>query len=223
MNDRYDELIKNFSAQEVQTTEDLIQCLQGSPTADVFRRMLLLFLRGHYSSSANYMGFDQLNCFVWNPDSKLSKLEVEFTHRPDDRRPDNYPGVFVGFAETTFNQIGMGNYIGSSQDLSGTHHGKEAVADYEIFHVAKRASDAYDLAELTAHVLLAMGPVLARNGKATGFEVMGMRRPVEKKPQPKQYYTVVIPIQIRYIIAVTRTLESHRIRMISQSLDAISS
>ena len=218
MNDRRDELLKDFLAHEVETTEELLHCLAGPPTADSFRRMLLLFLRGHYSSAENYMGFDHLNCFVWHPDEKQSKMAVEFTHNPDDRKPDNYPGVFVGFAESNFQKVAIGNFAGNSQDLAGTDNSKEAVADYEIFHVAKKPTDAYDLAELTARVLLAMGPVMARNGRATGFEVLGMRKPVEKKPAPTNQYTVAIPARISYTMAVTRNLESHRVRMISQYL-----
>lgn len=218
MNDRQDEMLRDFLPHEVDTTEALLHCLAGPPTSDSFRRMLLLFLRGHYSSSDNYMGFDHLECFIWHPDEKQSKLAVEFTHNPDDRKPDNYPGVFVGFAESNFQKVAIGNFAGNSQDLAGTDNSKEAVADYEIFHVAKRPTDAYDLAELTARVLLAMGPVMAKNGRATGFEVMGMRKPVEKKPAPTNQYTVAIPVRISYTMAVTRNLESHRVRMISQYL-----
>lgn len=218
MSDHRDELLSEFTAHEVQTTEELLHCLSGPPTADSFRRMLLLFLRGHYSSADNYMGFDHLACYTWNPDEQQSKLKIEFTHDPDDRKADNYPGIFIGFAEGNFRQVAIGNYAGSTQDTAGTHNAKESVVDYEIFHVSKRPTDAYDLAELTARVLLAMGPVMARNGRATGFEVLGMRKPVEKKPAPKDQYSVAIPVRISYTMAVTRTLESHRVRRISQYL-----
>ena len=98
-----DELIEKFTAHEVETTESLLACLRGPATADSFRRLLLLFLRGHYASPANYMGFDHLACFVWSPDEKTSTLAVEFTHNEDDRKPGNYPGIFVGFAQADFN------------------------------------------------------------------------------------------------------------------------
>ena len=146
MNDRQSELLSEFSAHEIATTESLLHCLSGPPTADSFRRMLLLFLRGHYASSANYMSFDHLRCFVWHPDEKQSKLAVEFTHNTDDRKADNYPGVFIGFAESSFNKVGIGNHAGNTQDLAGSHVTKEAAADYDVHHVAKNASDAYDLA-----------------------------------------------------------------------------
>ena len=220
MNDRFDELRNQFSPHEVETTEELLRCLSGPPTADGFRRMLLLFLRGHYSSADNYMGFDDLNCYTWHPDEQQRKLEVEFTHNEEDRKPDSYPGVFVGFAETNFEKLGIGNYAGNTQDNAGTHHAKEAVANYEVHHVAKRSTDAHLLAELTSRVLLAMGPVMASSGGATGFEVMGFRTPRRKKPGVPLHYTVATPVQIKYTVAVTRTLESHRIRMISQRIAA---
>jgi hypothetical protein len=221
MTNRQSELLSDFLAHEVTTTEELLHCLAGPATADAFRRMLLLFLRGHYASSVNYMdGFKHLQCYVWNPDEKLSKLAIEFTHNSDDRKPDDYPGIYVGFGEASYEKVALGNHAGNTQDLSGSHVTKEAVVNYEVFHVAKRASDAYDLAEMTARVLLAMGPVMAKNGGATGFEVTGMRKPVEKKPSPKDQYTVAIPVRIAYSLAVTRTLESHRIRIISQILTA---
>ena len=59
---------------------------------------------------------------------------------------------------------------------------------------------------------------LARNGGATGFEVLGLRKPKEKKPSPENYYTVATPVQIKYTLAVSRTLESHRIRQITLEL-----
>jgi len=214
-----DELIEKFTKYEVELAEDLVHCLQGPPTAAMFRRMLLLFLRGHYSSSENYMGFDHLSCYTWATDKQTRKLEIEYTHNKDDRNPDAYPGIFVGFSAVDFSELGIGgNFAGNTQDLAGTHISKDSQANFSIFHVAKNPSDASDLAELTARALLAMGPVLAKNGGATGFEVMGMGVPREKKPSPKNHYTVATPIQINYTLAVTRSLESHRIRQIVQLL-----
>ena len=220
MNDNRDELIKSFSRHEVETTEDLIRCLKGPTTVNTFRRALLLFLRGHYSSPQNYMGFEDMSCYVWHPDKKERTLEVEFTHDDDDRDPDSYPGIYVGFGLLGLGQVGIGNYAGNTVDMSGTHQSKEAEVNLAIFHVGKRATDTYELAELTMRAMVAMGPVLAANGGATGFEVMGLRELSRKKPSPKTYYTVAMPVQIKYTLAVTRVMESHRIRRISQLLNA---
>lgn len=212
-----DELIAQFTKSEVETTEELLACLRGPVTTDSFRRLLLLFLRGHYSSADNYMGFDHLSCFTWSPE-KDSTLAVEFTHRDDDQKPGAYPGIYVGFSQTGFEKVAVGNHAGSTQDRAGRHVAKEAEVNFSISHVAKRASDAYDLAELTALALTAMAAPLARNAGATRFEVQGMAPPERKKPSPDNYYTVATAVQIHYTMAVTRTIESHRIRRIALML-----
>lgn len=213
-----DELIEKFTKHEVETAEEILKCLGGPATADKFRRMLLLFLRGHYSNADNYMGFDHLSCFVWTP-GEDSRLVIDFSHTADDRKPDNYPGIYVGFGAANFTKIAIGNKAGNSQDMATTMLSKESVVTYEISHVSKNASDAYDLAELTARALTAMGGPLSYNGGANGFEVLGLRIPKEKKPSPESYYEVATPVEIKYTLAVTRTLESHRIRMIVNEID----
>lgn len=215
-----DELIARFSKTEVETTEELLACVKGPVTSDLFRRLLLLFLRGHYSSGANYMGFDHLGCFTWDADETKRTLEVEYTHTDSDRKPDNYPGVYVGFGQADFNKIAQGNFAGHSHDLAGTDLSKESTANFEVSHVSKRASDAYDLAELTSRALTAMAEPLAMNAGAHSFEVLGMRKPKNKKPEPESYYIVATPVQIKYTLAVTRNIESHRIRMIALELDS---
>jgi hypothetical protein len=218
-----DELISDFTASEVETTRSLLECLHGPTTTDSFRRLLLLFLRGHYSSPRNYMGFDHLSCYVWSPSSADSTLTVEFTHKEDDQNPDNYPGVYVGFSQTDFNKVVVGNYAGGTQDRAGRHMTKEAVVNFSISHVAQKASDAYDLAELTAMALTAMAAPLASNAGALEFEVQGMSLPKRKKPSPDNYYTVAVAVQITYSMSVTRSIESHRIRRIALLLQSTTS
>jgi hypothetical protein len=214
-----DELIASFSKSEVETTEELLACLKGPVTTDAFRRLLLLFLRGHYASADNYSGFEHLKCFTWTPGSD-STLTVDFTHGENDQNPDAYPGIYVGFSNTRFEKIALGNFSGGTQDRSGRHHAKDSTASFEINHVASKASDAYDLAEMTSVVLTAMADPLARGAGATGFEVLGMAAPVRKKPSPDNYYRVATTVQITYTMNVTRSIESHRIRNIALLLQA---
>lgn len=216
-----DELIASFTPHEVETAEDILACVKRPPTADKFRRLLLLLLRGHYSSSANYMGFDHLACYEWHPDPKQRRLEIEFTHNGSDRKPDAYPGIYVGFSSVDIQRLGLGgDFAGNTQDMAGTHVARESVATIEIHHVAKNASDAYDLAEMSTRVLTALGHPLARNAGASGFSVLGFAPPKEKNPSPEVYYTVAMPVRISYTLAVTRSLESHRIQRIVQAVDA---
>jgi len=211
-----DELIDKFTRHEVETTEEMLGCLKGPVTAYNFRRMVLLFLRGHYSSSDNYMGFDHLHCYFWHPDEKLRRLMIEMTHNGSDRKPDAYPGIYVGFGKMDLETLGIGgNFAGNSRDLAGTMVSKESTLVLQISHVARNPQDAWDLAELTGRALQAMGSPLARNAGATGFEVMGLQTPESKKPTPEDYYTVATAVQIKYTQGVIRSLESHRVRQIT--------
>jgi len=215
-----DQLKKQFTCHEVETAEELMACIDGPTTAYSFRRLLMLFLRGHYSSSDNYIGFDHLSCYFWHPDEKERKLEVEMTHNEDDRKPDAYPGVYVGFGSMNLNRLGIGgNFAGNTQDNAGTLVSKESTLLMQVHHVAAKAQDAWDLAELTSRVLMAMGGPLAKNAGATGFEVMGLSVPKSKKPTPEKYYTVATPVEIKYTQGVIRSLESHRVRQITLQLD----
>jgi len=54
---------------------------------------------------------------------------------------------------------------------------------------------------------------------ASGMEVDGYGEPKSKKPEPKEHYTVAMPVRITYNQAVTRFLESHRIREIAQQIE----
>lgn len=210
----HEQLISQFTAAEVETAEQILSCMKGPVTTGSLRRMLLLFLRGHYASADNYGDFTHLKCFTWSSDPKTSSLSIEFTHNENDQKPDDYPGIFVGFAQTPFEKLAIGNFAGLSDDRSGTRLTKQAVANFEISHVTQDPGDAYDLAEMTASVLTAMADPLVRNAGASGLEVVNLAPPARKKPSPDKYYTVAANVQISYNISVTRTLESHRIRRI---------
>jgi hypothetical protein len=62
-----DQLIDDFSEQEVKITKDLLACqdLQAMPSS--LRRAILLTLRGHYSNPVNYGEYYQhLSCYVYS-------------------------------------------------------------------------------------------------------------------------------------------------------------
>lgn len=212
-----EQLKEQFTPDEVDTARSLLSCTKGPITSSSFRRILLLLLRGHYASPSNYMEFQHLSCYRWTSGNDRT-LAIEFTHNEDDQTPDNFPGIFVGFANTGFTKMAIGDVVGRSVDLSTTKLGKEARAEFAITHVTKTGADSYDLAEMTAAVLLAMGTPLAMNSGAQHFEVVGIATPTRKKPLPDGYYAVATTVRINYILSATRSLESHRIRRILPSL-----
>jgi hypothetical protein len=216
-----DELVENFSSHEVATVESMLACMPGATSSSKLRRLIMLFLRGHYSSPQNYEeeDFGHLRCYVWHPDKKSATLHVGFSHEEDADEPDNYPGIFVGFSGTSFEKVALGNIDTYSQDLSTTHMAKQATMNLSVHHVASRASDAFDLAEMTATILTVMAAPMALNAGAQALEVLGIKEPARKNPSPKDQYRVAVEIQITYILGVSRYLESHRIRRIAQIVD----
>lgn len=209
-----DELLTEFQPHEIATARSILSCMEGPVTADKFRRMLLLFLRGHYASPLNYLEFEHLKCYTWHSESSQRTLEIEFSHREDDRKPDAFPGIYVTFGRVDLEKLAIGDIGGMSQDRASTYLVKGAKAIFNIVHVSKNASDAYDLADLTTRVLVAMAAPLAHNAGATNFEVKGYQPPADKKQAPEAYYSVAIQVELGYNMTVTRRLESHRLRQI---------
>lgn len=210
-----EQLINDFESHEVATAEELLECMHRPPSAAKFRRTVMLLLRGHYSHPDNYGDeYAHLRCFRYAPD-KSSTLHVGFTHLPQDENPDNYPGIYVGFGGVQLTQLAIGNVAGYTDDSSGTHLAKQADLTLVINHVAKEAGDAYELADMSAMILTAMGTPVAMKSGASSFEVEGYAEPKKEVPSPDRYYTVAMTVKISYTHAVTRSVESHRIRRIA--------
>jgi hypothetical protein len=217
-----DDLVAQFSHREVTLAEDLLRCADAPPTSDKFRRMLLLLLRGHYSSPENYVApFEHLRCYVWDDDPKKSSLTIDFTHAGDDQKPDRSPGIFVGFGPSTFSRVAIGDFLGQTQDAAGTMTGKLATVTFAVTHVNKNPHDASDMAEMTARLFQALAHLMFLHAGAMAMDVISVKEPEEKNPSPKDQYKVAVSVQVQYNHGVTRFLESHRLRRIVQRVSAI--
>jgi len=210
-----DQLIDDFSPQEVKITRELLSCqeLQAMPSS--LRRAILLTLRGHYSNPVNYGEYYQhLACYVYNEDGP-STLAVDYTHQSNDSKPDAVPGIYVGFGNTTYSKSGIGNYAGISDDRATTYLSKINEMGLSITHRAVSADDAHDLADMTAMVLTALADPIIRKMNARGLEVTSVGVPEKKNQSPQRDYGVVTEVKISYTSSVTRSVESHRLRRIA--------
>lgn len=211
-----DQLIDDFSEQEVQLTRDLLACSKLQAIPSTLRRAILLTLRGHYSNPGNYgEHYQHLGCYIYNQDGP-STLAVEYTHQNDDRKPDNTPGVYVGFGSMAFAKSGIGNYAGISDDRAHTEVSKIVDLNLAIRHIANTADDAHDMAEMTAIVLTALAQPIIHRMNAMGLEVTSVGVPEKKNQPPVRDYAVVTEVKISYTSSVTRSVESHRLRRIAQ-------
>jgi hypothetical protein len=118
-------------------------------------------------------------------------------------------------------KLAFGNHGGLSEDMSGNYLSKQADLTLVIRHTAKEAGDAYDLADMSAMVLTAMGHPLMMQSGATSFEVEGYGEPKKEVPSPDGYYAVAMTLKITYTNVVTRSVESHRIRRIASIVENI--
>lgn len=213
------EYINNFSAQEVQTARDILACVDGAPSSSKLRRMVMLLLKGHYSHPENYGAeYEHLACYRHTSD-KDSTLQVGFTHLNNDKNPDDFPGIYVGFGGVTLSKVAMGDVSGRTDDNSGTHVTKQATLTLLVNHVAKEAGDAYDLADMSATLLMALGRPMVLSAGALELSVEGYAEPKKEVQAPNRYYTVAMTVKISYNHAVTRSIESHRIRRIVAMVD----
>lgn len=213
-----DQLIDDFSESEVKLTRELLACQKRPPLPSTLRRAILLTLRGHYINADNYGEDSQhLSCYVYDPDGQ-STFAVEYTHQNDDSKTDNTPGAYVGFGNLNYAKSGLGNFAGLTDDNAGTYNSKIVTMDLNIRHIANTADDAYDLAEMTAYVLTALAQPIIMKMNAMGLEVTAVGEPEKKNQAPLRDYAVVTTVRIAYTSSVTRSVESHRLRRIAQSI-----
>lgn len=211
-----DQLIDDFSPQEIKITRELLACQELQPIPSTIRRAILLTLRGHYSNPANYGEYYQhLSCYTYSEDGP-SSLFVGYTSQHDDSKVDNTPGVYIDYAESSWSKAGLGNYAGITDDYAGTHLSKLVDLNLTIRHIGHNPDDAHDMAEMTAIVLTALAQPIIMKMNAMGLEVTSIGKPERKTQTPLRDYFVVTAVRISYTSSVTRSIESHRLRRIAQ-------
>lgn len=210
----------DFGVHEVSNVYDLMSCMQGPLSNSSFRRIIMLMLRGHYSSNLNYpTDLAHLNCYTWQPPDKAGKegtLVVDFTHVFDDKRPDRVPGIYVGFGGVTHAKLGMGDHHSHSEDRATENLARSTKLTIKVHHITPSLDDSHDLAEMSNLFLLAMSRVIRNATGASGFEVMGYAEAVKQKlSNLSTNYEVVLSVEISYTLSAALSEESHRVRVIS--------
>lgn len=214
------DLYRAFTKHEVDTVADLLSCLEGTPTNGTFRRIAMLLLRGHYASPQNYADdFEHLRCYFWAPEEAETDgtLAVDFMFNFDDAKPDNFPGIYVGFSAVSIAKLAMGNEAGFNDDNSALLLSKGARLVLDIHHVTKNL-DCVELAEMSMDMFSALSPMLRERTGAMAYEVAGYGEAKKIGESPNRYYDVVLKIEISYNHSVALNTESHRVRKISIGL-----
>lgn len=215
-----DQLIDDFSPQEVQVVRDLLaaQCRPLLPST--LRRIVLLALRGHYMSPENFgEDYAHLACYRFQEDAPKD-FDVALSGLNDDRKPDQR-GIYIGFGSINYSKAGMGDFAGISDDRSRTYLSKLTDVTLNIRHIIpNNPDDAFDMAEMTAMVLTAIAEPIIRGMSAMSLEVVSVAEPEKKNQAPQRDYAVVTSVKISYTSSVTRSVESHRLRRIALIVDS---
>lgn len=210
----------DFGVHEVVNVYDLMSCMNGPLSNSSFRRIVMLMLRGHYSSPLNYPpDLAHLGCYNWRPKDEHGKegtLTVDFTHVFKDKKPDLVPGIFVGFGGVALRKLAIGDHHSHSADRSTENLSRGTKLAIKVHHITNSLDDSHDLAEMSQLFLLAMSRVIRFSTGAEGFEVLGYAEAVKNKlSNLSTNYEVVLSVEISYTLAAALSEESHRIRVIS--------
>ena len=210
-----EQLIADFYGHGTEPPEALLQCMEQPPTPSKYLRAVLLMLRTHYSDPSQYgPAYDHLACYKWSPDEKDSTLHVGLAPIDDKYNPENYPGIYVRLGGVQYAKAAIGDYAGLSCDYGENFVTKLAEMKIGVVHVAREVFDAYDLAAMSSVFFTALAaPTIDMIG-ATKLEVGGFSEGQRIQDSPKQNYAVELSLALSYNFAVSRSMESHRIRKI---------
>lgn len=214
------QLLKDFGAHEITTVYDLMSCMHGEPSNFNFKRIVLLMLRGHYSSPLNNpRDLAHLDCYTWRPadeDGKEGLLTVDYTHVYDDAKPDRVPGIYVGFGGMSEGKLALGDHHSHSEDRSVENFVSDGKLTIEVHHITASPGDSADLAEVSSLFLRAMARVVRGTTGARGFRVLGYAKPGKNKlSNTTTNYEVVLSLEISYTLGAALSEETHRIKSIS--------
>lgn len=212
--------LDDFTKHEVLTADELLACATGPATASGFRRALMLLLRAHFASAANYgPWYQHLACYTWAP-GHAGTLEVDFAPRvTNDQRTEDVPSVLVGFGKVDLSRMVVGDVHHLSDDMAAKVLIKDAGIALNVLITAKNPADAYDMAEMIASMILALAVPMMMNMGARAIDVTGWGEPEKEMPSPNRYYTVAMNVQIVYNFLARLMEESHRVRQLINLVD----
>jgi len=208
-----EELIRDFSAPKYTPSESILECMERPMSVSNFRRVITLLLRNHYSDASNMgQAFAHLACLKWDADTKQRSMNVDFWRKMNDLRPDDFPAVLVAFGEHESKRDTIAAYAGHNTFNSETYIQHPTTAHLDVWHIHPDEGTAYDMAEMTQVLLMALSQPLCEKTGAMSIQVPGFGPPKSELPAPDNHYAVVTRVQIYYTLSVVRSLESHRLR-----------
>lgn len=192
------------------------------PDPVVMRRLFLLLTRLNFSDPAHYGSFyaDQFSTIIYSDDATAKTLDVELMSLYTPSKTFSRPSVFVGFGGgMDFERVAVGDYAGSSTDNSREYTAHRVNATLLLNHTSKDSDQALALATLSATYFIGIQNLLKscfglqsfRAGKVTDAQK------IEGNPDLTFLSTFTASLSYEYVVA--SSLESHRIKKFTDTLD----
>jgi hypothetical protein len=185
------------------------------------RRIMLLFLRTHFSDAAHYMNVPELSDITYKSDDK-GVLHIAIGDVIGDKKcsenVNRVPAIMVVSKDMVFGQKSIsGGFVSRAKD--GTREScNDVTTEMEIQHIANSADMALLLATQTAGSLLGFSQVFLHKMKLSAFDVIAMSAPnlvSNPSEHTNRRYMVSVMCRMKYNFTWSTLLDNKLIKTIS--------
>jgi len=180
-------------------------------------RFFLLMLRGHWSDQHNQhpLLLPTLGCLEWDPDPRLTKLDIEVAGNLQAVPAPHNISVKVGAFQ--FTTSGIGNFSGANPDNATVFRTIQGSCQLLVSHTSPDLMVSYEMAFSSLCFLLGMSESIldAMGGEGQQFQPELMGDPQKAREEPKQTFRVDVGCRLDITLGVATTEESHRLAIVS--------
>lgn len=211
-----------YSAYE-RLTKELLECCgeNGSPLIPRIKRLITMFLQAHFGDAHNYGEYaETVNDLTYNvEDPSKSTLVVKPVHSYSPGDDDKQSGVFVEVVSSSSEKRVLGDYAGTSEDLSTDRLVLSKTTIVKIHCQTNDEEKSSILAETASDFLTAVRASLMESLHLSALEVAGCE-PYKKKesPAPKGTFVWSVTLKLRHNHSIFVVTEGHRLKTFALEL-----
>jgi hypothetical protein len=188
----------------------------GTLSPSRMRRVLLLFLRGHWSGPQNHPAdLETLQCLHWDPNPADRKVEVELQGAQVGASAPH--AIWLAVGNFQFNERVLDSISGVTDDNTTEYRTLIGTCQVLISHEAPYLDQAYDMAWSDLCFMLGFIPSIrdALGGESLSIKPKVLGEPQLKQPEPKTNYRVDLGLEFDITLGVATQLESHLLKHVS--------
>jgi hypothetical protein len=189
----------NISDTEPQQAYDDISALCTTGKTPVRLTGILLALLTQHFSSSDYIKIPELRSYIWSPDADVPEeknLIIKTNYSISWKHIQTRPAIIVKRSEINSVQLGMGDYIGPSEDKNdGDHYARGRTGGHIIYCVATSGHVAELLGEEVADEIMEFGPKIRAD---LGFNIFHQTQIGEVSKVEEHNTHFAVPVGIKY-------------------------